>query len=136
MCILDPVSAFLVNGVAINGPENRTIVLPNVLTNIGGDYNKSTGQFTCRMPGIYSFFISIEKQLDVNQAYCHLMKNANATVFVGSRSSFLHDNTYQQASNSAVLQLDIDDVIYLGMCSDPKTFTEKTTFSGNLLTAL
>lgn len=131
----DPVSAFLVNGVAQMGPANGTIVFSHVITNVGGDYNASTGQFTCRIPGVYSFFISIEKQLEVNQAYCQLMKNNNTTIYVGSRSAFIHDNTYQQASNSAVLELDIDDVIYLGKCSAPETFTTKSTFSGTLLVA-
>lgn len=95
----------------------------------------STGQFTCRIPGIYSFHVSLEKQLDVNQAYCHLMMNGNATIFIGSRSAFENNGHFQQASNSAILELDVGDVIYLGMCSSPKTFTVKSSFSGSLIVA-
>ncbi|XP_053386290.1 thrombospondin-2-like [Mercenaria mercenaria] len=131
----NPVSAFLVNGVAKEGPENGTIIFSRVITNVGGDYNATTGRFTCRIPGVYSFFVSIEKQLDVNQAYCQLIKNDTPTIYVGSRSSFVNGDHYQQASNSAVLELAADDVIYLGMCSDAKTFTAKSTFSGSLLVA-
>jgi hypothetical protein len=63
------------------------------------------------------------------------MKNGNTTIFVGSRAAFIHGDQYQQASNTAVLELSVGDSIYLGMCSEPKTFTEKSTFSGTLIVA-
>lgn len=130
---IEEVPAFLVTGVSKNGPDNGTVVLSQVITNVGDVYNTTTGQFVCEVPGIYNFFISIEKQPDVNQAFCNLMKNDEKTIFVGSRSAFIHDSVYQQASNSAVLLLEKGDIVYLGECSDASTFTIKTTFSGSLI---
>lgn len=133
--ISEPISAFLVDGVAKDGPDNHTLIFTHVITNVGNDYDNYTGQFHCRIPGLYSFSISIEKSPDANEAFCHLMKNDTTTIFVGSRSAFYHDKTYQQASNSGILELKRGDIVYLGKCTPPVTFTEKSTFSGSLLVA-
>ncbi|KAL4217009.1 hypothetical protein ACF0H5_023465 [Mactra antiquata] len=127
------VPAFLVTGVSTNGEDNSTLILTKVITNVGDAYNQTTGKFQCEIPGIYSFFVSIEKQPNVNQAFCKIMHNDNSTIYVGARSAFIHDQVYQQASNSAILQLDKGDFVYLGGCSDPSTFTVRTTFSGSLI---
>lgn len=125
--------AFTVTGIAKDGDENGTVILTLVTTNTGNDYNSSTGEFTCRIPGLYNFFISIEKQLDVSQAFCHLMLNNNSTMLIAARTAFTDAGSYIQASNSAVLQLDFGDIVRLGDCSKAETFTEHSTFSGYLI---
>ena len=79
--------------------------------------------------------MSIEKQLDVAQAACHLMRNALSVLLIASRSTFDNSNTYQQASNAAVLLLKPGDDLYLGGCTNASTMTASTTFSGTLIIA-
>ena len=45
-------SAVRTNTQAVN---NATIICPTVITNVGGHYNGTTGQFTCPIAGLYQF---------------------------------------------------------------------------------
>ncbi|XP_052236542.1 coadhesin-like isoform X2 [Dreissena polymorpha] len=129
----DDMSAFATTGVPVSGDRNGTLKFTLVLTNVGHDYDNETGVFTCRITGLYQFFVSIEKQINVSQAYCRLMVNNSATILIAARSAFIHSDGYQQASNSMVLDLKKGDEVYLGYCSDPSSMTKEGVFSGSLL---
>ncbi|KAH3751890.1 hypothetical protein DPMN_186495 [Dreissena polymorpha] len=97
--------AFATTGVPTPGERNGTIKFTLVDTNVGNDYNNETGVFVCRIPGLYQFFVSIEKQINVSQANCRLMLNNASTILIAARSAFIHSDGFQQAGNSIVLDL-------------------------------
>lgn len=120
-------------GVAREGEENDTIILSGIVTNIGDQYNTSTGAFTCETPGLYYFFASIEKQMDVSEAYCHIQVNGENKLSIAARSAFTDSESYIQSSNSALVLLKEGDSVRLGGCSAPGTITENSSFGGYLV---
>ncbi|XP_052237025.1 neurexin-1a-like isoform X2 [Dreissena polymorpha] len=129
----DDMSAFATTGVPVSGDRNGTLKFTLVLTNVGHDYDNETGVFTCRISGLYQFFVSIEKQINVSQAYCRLMVNNSPTILIAARSACIHSDALQQTSNAIVLVLKKGDELYLGYCSDPSSMTKEGVFSGSLL---
>ena len=127
-------SAFFVSKPSSDGGKTGTIILQQVKTNVGGDYDVTTGKFVCRIPGFYRFFLHIEKQPNVAEAYCHINLNHDQIVSVSALASFASIGYNMGASNTAVLHLDKGDVVRLDGCTKPQTFTNFTSFSGMILT--
>jgi len=133
MFVLSETPAFYVRGLPRDGDENGTIILTIVTTNIGEDYNETTGEFTCTIPGTYHFSVTIEREFNVSEAFCHLLLNAKSTLMVSARSSFGFYEFFQMSSNSAILALKAGDIVKLGSCTKALTFTPTMSFSGHLI---
>ena len=39
--------------------NGQSVILDEIVTNEGGNYNNKTGVFTCKIPGVYVFFLNI-----------------------------------------------------------------------------
>ena len=120
-----------------NGPTSGTIKFVNVITNIGGHYDTSTGQFTCKYPGLYVFSLHILKSPNYDIAYCHIRKNGSNIIYVHSSRGSSSYRGYYGSSGSVVFYLDHGDTVDIGGCTDDSTFGsgKETTFSGFLLKA-
>ena len=99
-------------------------------TNVGDDFDAFEGLFTCEIPGIYLFTYSIMTSSD--DPFVYLMRNN--TIINGVARDQDH---YDMISNTAVLQLDVGDEVWLQcrysgreIYSDANLFT---TFSGVIL---
>ncbi|XP_072047666.1 complement C1q tumor necrosis factor-related protein 1-like [Amphiura filiformis] len=102
-----------------------------IQTNVGDDFDTTSGRFTCEIPGIYLFTYNIMTYR--NQPHIHLMKN-EAIINTVFRSD---EDRHDIASNTAVLQLDAGDQMWL-KCVYPghKIYSDSwdyTTFSGVLI---
>ena len=118
-----------------DGSASGTIKLDTEITNIGGDYNKHSGQFICQHPGIYVFNLNIFKDFNKDQAYCYIQQNGNGKIWTKSNPDSSSDSGLYESSNSVILHLDRGDRVDLGSCSKANTMYYWTSFSGFLLKA-
>ena len=126
-------AAFTVTHAA-TGTTSDTIRFTNVITNIGGHYDTSSGKFTCQHPGIYVFLLHIWTDAGGTDAYCTIRKNGVYMIL----AQYYNSNTasmYDGVSNSIILYLVNGDVVDTGGCTAIGTFNTgwQTSFSGFLL---
>ncbi|NWW79159.1 C1QC protein, partial [Climacteris rufus] len=102
-------SAFSVTRQTIQYPtRNVPVVFNHVITNTNHDYNTTTGQFTCRFPGLYYFVF-------------HSSHTANLCVILHQNqrrmASFCDHktNSMQVSSGGALLRLAAEDKVWLGV---------------------
>ncbi|XP_053395634.1 complement C1q-like protein 2 [Mercenaria mercenaria] len=117
------ISAFSVSEPrSVSSPETEYKLQQYTTVNIneGKDFNPSSGIFTCSKAGVYYFTATLIK------------KRADVSVDLVQYDDT--DKGHAAISNSVVLRLDTDDIVYLGWCDDPNTSLEKwSSFSGFLL---
>ncbi|XP_069036436.1 complement C1q-like protein 2 [Lepisosteus oculatus] len=121
------------------GPENTgpfntdtTLVFRRIITNLGNCYNPASGIFTALVRGIYYFTGTVFHEVNVNTAV-RLMKN-NETI-VTLWETYGHTG-HGSVSNSAILQLEIGDNVYLQLAANTYIFdnhNHHSTFHGFLL---
>ncbi|XP_051540827.1 complement C1q-like protein 3 isoform X1 [Myxocyprinus asiaticus] len=92
------------------GPHNTEITLKfnNIFTNIGNNYNPTTGIFTASIKGVYYFRFTVCGVQSAKSMGGFLYKNDMKIVSVGQWRN--HDQ-HRYASNAAVLQLEVGDVV-------------------------
>ncbi|ROL54456.1 Complement C1q-like protein 4 [Anabarilius grahami] len=117
------------------GPQRTEITLTfnNVFTNIGNNYNPTTGLFTAPVKGVY-YFRFTACGVQINQSLgASLYKNGQKIVSVGQWHN--HDQ-HRFASNGAVLQLEVDDVVCMKLLPGYTIYDSPdnlSTFSGFLI---
>ena len=125
-------SAFLARGVSvIHGSE--FIAFPQVMFNDGGDYNKSTGVYTCRISGQYSISAGIGKPTtQTNFIKCFLKLNGVEQLQMYSYTYDANDvNDGISSTVSGAFRLKQGDLVQIGRCSHQNLFHngELTYFS-------
>ncbi|XP_072048158.1 uncharacterized protein [Amphiura filiformis] len=126
------VSAF--SAVRINSftssRSGEALPFERVHTNVGDDFVATTGEFTCTIPGIYLFTYNIGTKTFPPRV--QLMMNE-----VKINSVFRSKGSNDIVSNTAVLQLDTGNVVWLKVVNHGKivfsTTELYTSFSGVLL---
>ncbi|KAI8500948.1 positive regulation of adiponectin secretion [Branchiostoma belcheri] len=135
-----PVVAFsVVRTSFLENPTGDTVVTYDVvLTNVGGAYNQETGKFVAEVGGVYFFtFTGMTRNVARKNYFLRLMKNGEKMVgLYESNGSQAH---YQSSSNSAILQLQPGDEVYVllgsGSYSLHSGANRYLTFSGYLIHA-
>ena len=107
------------------------LIFPETKLNIGNDYDTTTGQFTCRYPGIYVFSVNLYCSDAGNRVKCHIMKN-RGTVSFANTPSFAK---WLEGSGSTIVHLELGDKVYVGSCVGADNILDRTTFNGFLLQA-
>ena len=100
---------------------------------MGNGYDKTSGQFTCPVAGLYHFALVIYKTAYADAASCFIRhKQSN---LVEAFSSPPMPGGYFEASTSAVLHLKQGDTVDLAGCTSASNMEWLTTFSGFLINA-
>ncbi|XP_050976366.1 cerebellin 17 [Labeo rohita] len=117
------------------GPQSTEITLTfnNIFTNTGNNYNPATGLFTAPVKGVYYFrFTACGVQIRQSLG-ASLHKNGQKIVSVGQWRN--HDQ-HRYASNAAVLQLEVGDVVCVKLLPGYTIYDSPdnlSTFSGFLI---
>ncbi|XP_071758448.1 complement C1q-like protein 2 [Centroberyx gerrardi] len=122
--------------VGLKNPHEGYEVLKfdDVITNLGNQYDPSTGKFTCHVSGIYFFtYHVLMRGGDGTSMWADLCKNGQVRASAIAQDA---DQNYDYASNSAVLHLDSGDEIYVkldGGKAHGGNNNKYSTFSGFIL---
>lgn len=114
------------------------MIYPNVITNLGGGYNRATGVFTAPVSGTYIFFTSVVSW-DNKNISTDIVLNGNSKVrtFADSRGFNVPEHyVYQTGTNLVCLQLQVGDRVWVRKYSGTGYIVHSTpmhTFSGYLL---
>ena len=130
-------SAFAIYGKTPSYNSSTSVVIfPDnaVKTNIGNDYDSTTGQFTCRYAGVYIFVVNLYRfNRDDNRLKCYIQKNGTKVVDANAPASSEYE--WSGGSGSTVVHLDQGDTVNVGSCLGDNNFSMFTSFMGFLLQA-
>ncbi|XP_033119551.1 complement C1q subcomponent subunit C-like [Anneissia japonica] len=108
-------------------PTSESIILfTSMEINVGEDFDKNTGKFTCRISGFYYFMFSFLSQSGYD---LYVKMKLNGRVITTVRRSTT--SGYDQLSSGATVQLNVSDEVWLtnegrhvyGSSAHPLTFT-------------
>ena len=117
--------------IPANGPSAGTISFFSRISNIGNQFNITTGKLTCVYPGMYFFTLSLYQSPGSRFASCDIKHNGAYLINVAANVNSA--DGYYQASNSVILHLNSGDVIRLEKCTDASTMHHMSSFSGFLV---
>ena len=110
---------------------HEDIVFDNVVDNKGGDYNSSSGHFTCRVAGFYHFSLGCMSEND-KSVTLELLHNDKVEFYIHGVSG----HGFQAAANTATIQMAPGDVVKIVACYDSKIDGPFCNFSGHLVHVL
>ncbi|XP_070554611.1 C1q-related factor-like [Ptychodera flava] len=117
------------------GPfENyRTVPFDHSFTNIGGNFNLASGEFTCPVSGHYYINVNVHKRRDSLGPFVILKKNGQTLIHV---DECCEEDAYDTASNTIITHLNVGDKLRLDLVSGrafSATNGRQPTFNGFLL---
>uniref|UniRef100_M3YBP6 Complement C1q like 1 n=1 Tax=Mustela putorius furo TaxID=9669 RepID=M3YBP6_MUSPF len=104
----------------------------DVVTNLGNNYDATSGKFTCNIPGTYFFtYHVLMRGGDGTSMWADLCKNGQIRLRVTDA-----DQNYDYASNSVILHLDAGDEVFIkldGGKAHGGNSNKYSTFSGFII---
>jgi len=128
-------SVFLAWGVRLTNVSSF-IRFPNVSYNDGGEYNPSTGIYTCRISGYYWFTASLGKDRGAAEYVdCWILVNESSKIFISYELNNDNNNSFYTVSGSGGFHLTKGDYVRVGHCRYPENISSgyPSHFSGVLI---
>ncbi|XP_035694525.1 complement C1q and tumor necrosis factor-related protein 9-like [Branchiostoma floridae] len=116
--------------------SDTTLTYDVVLSNVGGTYNQETGKFVATVGGVYFFTFTGMTPRSTSNYYVRLMKNGARMVSLYASNG--GNPNHQSSSNSAILQLQPGDEVWVQLHKGHSLFSDGSrylTFSGFLVHA-
>ena len=114
--------------------DNQVIVFDWVHTNVGNDYNPQTGVFTCRVPGLYVFYVHT-----LAEPGKHLETTISKNLHIMAYTYAFDKEYFSSGSNMAVMDLQKGDTVLIRSHGDQHDHVGSvidasyTSFSGFLI---
>ncbi|XP_060585935.1 semaphorin-5B-like isoform X1 [Ruditapes philippinarum] len=135
----------IMSAFSVTKPDSFKTIDGNIKLNFsstiyqyGNDFDISTGIYTCHIPGVYHFSVTLIKKRAssrVDLVSCTLYKNRQSLIVI--KVDPTDDDTDKgnaAISQSIVINLDVRDIVYLSRCSNASTNMEAwSSFTGVLL---
>ena len=120
-----------------SAPRSGYIKFSSIQSNIGNDFNTSSGHFTCRYPGVYVFYLHLYRASTTSYSgcYCYIRKNGSNFVEAYNDPYSSYRNGYHETSNSITFRLRRGDTVSVGGCSTINDKYTYTSFTGFLVKA-
>jgi len=136
LCFTFPGTSLFTATGRVTIPGTYDISFPTVLLNEGGDYDASSGVFTCRIPGQYWFAITLTKNYgpNIDRVYCNVNINGNTAIQIYTDPQTDQSAAYSMSA-SAGFHLKLGDRVQVGGCEfgDHILNSMTTFFSGILI---
>ncbi|XP_045182704.2 uncharacterized protein LOC123541344 [Mercenaria mercenaria] len=128
--------AFTAKDVYRNSSSDSTLLFQRTELNIANGYSNSTGQFTCKIPGVYHFVVTLTKAPKAGSLRTYLRINGN----IGLHMRFKPEDDDNDAfginmlTAAGTFHLDLNDVV--DVYGVPNNFYDSdfSCFSGFLIT--
>lgn len=119
----------------LEGTSEMAVTFDKVYVNIGGDFDAATGRFRCRVPGAYFFSFTAGKAPHKSLSVM-LVRNRDEVQALAYDEQ-RRPGARRAASQSAMLQLDYGDTVWLRLHGAPQYAlgAPGATFSGYLVYA-
>ena len=91
------------------GNSNDIVTFQLLITNVGNDFDVSTGKFTCRVPGVYFFMFSLNTDNSPSDNEVFIVKNNGMLVGAANDKQTRDDHI----STGTVVSLAVGDQVWL-----------------------
>ena len=104
-CLLDYSIAF--TATYVMGSSGDALTFLRVPVNYGNDFSGSTGLFTCRIPGLYAFSVTLSRRKEHGNVHAYLTAPSGSLTLFGQIGG-----TYSMSA-SGTFHLNKKDVVYV-----------------------
>ena len=112
----------------------------SVSSNVGGDFDATSGEFVCTRPGVYFFDVNLLAYIGVSTnwtyASCSIYHNDKVLSHAMVQPEVpRNQSVFYPATGSAYVHLSTGDKVYLGGCTVADSMNGYSSFTGYLVKA-
>jgi hypothetical protein len=118
-------------GFSVSSPDTSSgfpLKFRNVIYSTGNEYNKSSGIFTCKHPGVYFFTANVLRSPGIYVNECSIRVNGISMLLVTNVTRLREG--YQSGSGSFIYHLISGDTVSLSGCPGVNYIYSYSSFTG------